>query len=461
MFAVERKEVPKALKRRAPGPRGHGVLGNLPDLRRDRVGFLAGLMRDYGGIVRFRVGTIVAHLVTEPEYVQHVLQTHNKNYDKQTRGFARLRPMLGEGLLTSDGSFWLKQRRIIQPAFHKERIASFAEVMVHAATDTVERWRSPAERGEVVDVAAEMMRLTLRIVAQSLFGAEVDSDAERVGRAVTVTLDWASSAVLKAFVLPQRWPSAANRKLRTAIRTLDEVVLGLIARRRKSGPGERADLLDLLMGVRDEETGEAMNDRQLRDEVMTLFLAGHETTANALSWTFMLLSKHPEVARRLRAELSQELGGRTPSLSDLSKLPYARMVAEESMRLYPPAWSMGRRTIEADEIAGYPIPARSLVLMSPYMTHRNPRCWDNPEGFDPERFSDERVEAMPRFAYFPFGGGPRQCIGNGFAMMELHLLLATLAQHYRLDLLPNANVEMDPSITLRPKGGLPMRLTKV
>jgi cytochrome P450 len=437
--------------RAAPGPRGHLLLGSLPDAQRDPIQLFMSAFRDYGDVVRFRFGPMVAHLVSSPAGVNHVLAENNKNYGKQTRGYKNLRYVLGNGLLTSEGELWKRQRRIAQPAFHRQRIGSFAQAMVRASEDAAAGLE--ARRGQVVDVAAEMVRLTLRIVGETLLGHDPSDAADQVGSALAFLLHTANLRTSRILDLPPFLPTAKNMRFRRALATLDGVVLGMIAERRKN-PGDRGDLLSMLMEARDAETGEAMDDRQLRDEAMTIFLAGHETTANALTWSRLHVSRYPAALRELRAELAQVLGGRSPTLEDLPRLRFTRMVLEESLRLYPPAWIIGRSATEADEIGGYLIPARSIVFVSPYVVHRHPRLWEDPEGFDPQRFSAEKT--LPKGAYFPFGGGPRLCIGNTFAMMEAQLVLATLLQRVRLELEPGHPVALEPSITLRPRHGMRM-----
>jgi cytochrome P450 len=326
------------------------------------------------------------------------------------------------------------------------------------AAEHAERWSGLVAQGKPVDVLAEMMTLTLRVVSRALLSAEVGGEAGRVGTALGHALGWANDQLTSPWsVVPRTVPIPRNRRIKAAIGALDEVVLGII-RERRAGTADPADLLSLLMAARDEETGEGMNDTQLRDEVMTIFLAGHETTANLLAWTFSLLSRFPSAGRALRGELASVLGGRPATFADLPKLAQTRRVLDEALRLYPPAWSFGRLAEEADELGGFHIPKGSLVILNPYITHRLPEHWPDPEGFDPDRFEPARFDALPRFAYLPFGGGPRQCIGNSFALMEGVILLATLAQKFRPELLPGHAVELDPGITLRPKGGLPMRL---
>ncbi len=435
----------------APGPRGHFLLGSLPAVRRDPIRmFLEGFER-YGDVVRFRFGPVVAHLVSSPAGVNHVLAESNRTYGKQTRGFKNLRYVLGNGLLTSEGEFWRRQRRIAQPAFHRQRIAGFGEAMVRAAAEATASLEARA--GTVVDMHHEMMRLTLRIVGETLLAYDPSDDADEVGAALHFLLSIANLRSTRMLDLPRFIPTPQNRKFRRALATLDAVVLRMIAERRKK-PGDRGDLLSMLMESRDAETGEAMDDRQLRDETMTIFLAGHETTANALTFTWLLLSRYPAAFRELRAELAQVLGGRRPTIDDLPRLVVTRRVLQESMRLYPPAWIIGRSVNGPDEIDGFEIPPRSIVFVSPYVVHRHPRLWEDPEGFDPQRFASE----PPRGAYFPFGGGPRMCIGNNFATMEAELVLSTMAQRVRPELVPGHRVVLEPSITLRPKYGMRMTI---
>jgi len=447
-----------AAKRLAPGPRGHLILGSLPDARRDPIGLFMNARANYGDLVRFRFGPITAHLVSSPAGANHVLAENNKNYGKNTRGFDQLRLILGNGLLTSQGDFWKRQRRLAQPAFHRNRIAGFAASMVRAAEQCSVRW---AEEPGPIDVHAEMMRLTLQIVGETLLGFDPTSAAVEVSQALDFLLHLANDRMTRLFPLPIKLPTAEHRQLRASLAQLDKVVLRVIAERRAASgkaSDESSDLISMLMQARDVDTGEAMTDAQLRDEAMTIFLAGHETTANALTWTFFLLSRHPSVEREVSAELQRELGGRSPTAADLPRLRYTKMVLEEAMRLYPPAWIISRSVIDDDEIDGCLIPAGSIIFASPYVIHRHPGVFENPEGFDPERFAPERLQALPKGAYFPFGGGPRQCIGNGFAIMEGQLLLATLLQKFRLDLVPGYLAQPVPSVTLRPKHGMPMNL---
>lgn len=416
----------------------------------ERLRAILELRETYGDVVRLRFGALTAHLVCDPELVQEVLHSRNREFGKETRGMRKLRLVLGLGLLTSEGSFWLRQRRIAQPAFHKKRIAGFAEGMVDAAEDMVARWKD----GATLDAHQEMMKVTLRIVGQTLLGTDVTSDADRIGVAVSHIVEDVNERVNKLVDLGPPFPSRRNLAFERAMDTLDAVVLDMITARRASGEtGD--DLLGMFMEVADEETGERMTDAQLRDEVMTIFLAGHETTANALSWALYLLGTSPDVWRKLAAEVDAVLeGGRRATPADFARLTYTQQVMQETMRLYPPAWMIARAPYEDTTLGGYHIPAGSLVFLSPWIVHRHPGHWESPEGFDPDRFAPGADATRHRFAYFPFGGGPHQCIGNNFALMEATLVLATIARDFRLDLVPGFSVEPDPQVTLRPKDGV-------
>jgi len=431
--------------------------GVFPQLRADPLAFLTAAARRHGDVVGFRIGPLRSVLLRHPDAIKHVLVDNNPNYDKHTRGYDVLREFLGNGLLTAEGDLWRRQRRIAQPAFHRRRIEGFADAMLADTLDMLRRWDDLAGLGRTVDMAHEMMALTLRIVGRTLLSTDVQDAADEVGHAVTVLHDWADARLDS--LLPLELPTPRTLRARAASRRLDRIIGDLITRRRG---GEHAeDLLGMLMEAKDAETGESMTDRQLRDEVTTMFLAGHETTANALAWTFYLLSTHPEVERRLRAELDAALAGVTPVLADLPRLPYLLQVVKESMRLYPPAWILDRRAKDEDSILGYRVRKNTLVLCSPYVTHRHPELWPNPEGFDPERFTAAAEATRPRYAYFPFGGGPRQCIGIAFAMMEAQLILATVLQRYRPWLIPGQSISAEPLITLRPRAGLHMGLTPI
>ncbi len=440
----------------APVLRGLPLLGNLPALRRNPIEVFERAAAVGPDVVRIPVGPSNVFLVRRPEHVRYVLLEQQKRFSKQTRGYHALRLVLGNGLVTSEGDFWLRQRRLSQPAFHRQRIGQFAQKMVTLTQEMLERWDAqPA--GAVVDVAQEMMELTLRIVGWTLLSTEVGGDKAVVSQNLTDMLHEVIQRTTALFAPPLALPTRQNLIIRRARRNLDGVVLRIIEARRRSGASGE-DLLGLLMSARDEDTQEAMTDAQLRDEVMTLFLAGHETTANALTWTFHLLSDHPEVRARMETEVDEALCGRAPEPQDLSRLPYTLAVVQESMRLYPPVWLLMRRAERDDVIGGYRIPTGSFVAVPPFTLHRDERLFPNPLTFDPERFLGERAQSIPRYGYLPFSTGPRICIGNNFALMEAQLILALVAQRYRPWRVPEQKVELDPSITLRPRHGMRMRL---
>jgi cytochrome P450 len=435
-----------------PGPRGLPIFGSLLDIERDPLAFLSRAHRAHGDMMRVRLGPKTIYVATHPRDVQYVLQENAKNYRKGDH-YKVLRPVFGNGLMLSEGDFWLEQRRIVQPAFNRQRLGRFATTMTDLTGQMLQQWDLPASNGEAIDVWHEMVNLTLSIVCTTLFGVDISQEAHGVGTAHSLCLQHAEKQILALVPIPESIPTPANRRYARAVGTIREVIDRLIDERRSSGE-DRGDLLSTLAFARYEETGELMEHDQLRAEVITLLLNGHETVSDALGWAFYLLSKHPHVAQKLHAELATTLGGRTPTIDDLKGLKYTSWVLEEAMRLYPPAWVIERDTIGEDEVGGYRLPPDSTVVLSQWVTHRHPDVWENPEGFEPERFSPERSAARHRFAYFPFGGGPRLCVGNHFAKMEMTLILAMVAQRYQLDLVPGHPVELEPVITLRPKHGI-------
>lgn len=437
-----------------PSPRGWPVLGSSWQMRRDPLPFMLEAMDRLGDAIYIKLGPYRATLVRNPEHIKHIFVDNAANYTKQTRGYAKSRIALGQGLVTSEGPLWQRQRRIANPAFARQRVAGFAPIMTAAAGQMLREWRERKNPDEPLDVFAEMMRLTLRIALQTLMGVTADPEVDELSPAVSEVLERTNDLITNPFSLPIWAPTPKNVRMKRAIATLDRFVYATIARRRGDGGG--SDLLGMLMSARDEQSGEGMSDQQLRDEAVTILIAGHETTANALTWALYLLSEHPAAFAALRDELDQVLAGRTPTFDDLPRLSYTRAVFEESMRLYPPAWMIGRAAAAADTIGRWRIDKESFVLVSPYVTHRHPGLWDNPAAFDPARFLDGRADALPKFAYLPFGGGPRFCIGSAFAMMEGTLLLATIAQSCRLSLVPGFEVKPYAMITLRPKWGMRM-----
>jgi cytochrome P450 len=428
------------------------ILGMLPAIRRDPVGVFTQAARRFGDVVYFRIGPRRGYLITNPDDVRHVLQDNARNYHKSPL-YAKLRMFLGNGLLTSEDDFWLRQRRIAQPAFHRQRMAALAGVMAQAARDAAAEWQPLASTGQPVDVDEEMMRLTRTVVVRALLGADLGPFTSTIDQAWTII----NQHIGKSF-----WslgfdtlPTPKYRRFQAARAVLRGAVDHVIAERRRN-PSDSGDLLSMLMSARDEETGEAMTDEQLRVEVTTFLLAGQETTSLALTWTWYLLSQHPLAQRRLEEEIDVVLNGRPPEYSDLANLPYMRMVIDEAMRLYPPAWGFSRQALADDELGGFRLPRGWLAFVIPYVLHRLPAFWQDPEAFDPERFSPERSADRPKFVYIPFGAGPRQCIGNQFALIETQLSVATFAQAYRLHLQPGHRVDPWPLITLRPRFGMPM-----
>jgi cytochrome P450 len=441
-----------------PGPRGHLLLGSLREIQRKPLELLREGFRDYGDVVRYRFAATHSILLAHPDHIRHVLHDNYRNYDKHNVDYAMLRRLLGNGLLTSEGASWRRQRRLMAPMFHRQRVAGFCNQMVDGTLAMLERWEALAQSGEPFDVAAEMTRLTLAIVASALFSADVSGDAETIGAALTeVNRQLGEFSLLDAIPVI---PTARKRRFRAAVRALDQVVDRIIDERRLT-MHRSEDLLSMLLEAVDEETDQAMSKRQVRDEVLTLLLAGHETTANALAWTWYLLSQNPDAEEKLHDEIARVLGDRAPGALDLPNLVYTRMVIEESMRLYPPAWAISRNAIGEDEIGGYRVQRKTNMIICSFITHRHPAFWEEPERFDPERFSPARSEGRPSFAYFPFGGGPRICIGNTFAMSEAQLVVATVAQRYRLRLVPGHPVQLQPLITLRPRHGIQMTLHPV
>jgi cytochrome P450 len=429
----------------------------LPAVRRDPTGVFMNAARRFGDVVYFRIGPRRGYLITNPADVRHVLQDNARNYHKSPI-YEKLRTSLGNGLLTSEDEFWLRQRRIAQPAFHRQRIAELASVMAEAARDTARQWETIASSGRPVDVDEEMMRLTRTIVLRALLGADLGPYADKVDHAWTIVNQHIGESFW-SLGLADRFRPSKQQQFLAAQAVIRGAVEHVISERRRS-PSDKADLLSMLLAARDEETGEAMTDEQLRVEVTTFLLAGQETTSLALTWTWYLLSQHVGAQRRLEHEIDTALDGRPPEFADLANLPFTRMVIDEALRLYPPAWGFSRQALADDELGGFHLPRGWLAFVVPYVLHRLPAFWQDPDAFDPERFAPERSVDRPKFVYVPFGAGPRQCIGNHFALIEAQLIVATLAQCYRLSLVPRHRVEAWPLITLRPRFGMPMLIER-
>lgn len=428
---------------RPPGPRSRPIIGLFPEFRKDPPGLLWKLAREYGDLVYFKLGPQHMYLVNRPEWIQDILVTGAHRFRK-SRILQRAKMLLGEGLLTSEGADHLRQRRLVQPAFHRQRLAGYAEAMVECAQRTSARW----QEGATIDVATEMTRLTLAIVGRALFSAEVEDAADDVGQAMSNILGMFDLMLVPYSQYLQHLPLSSTRRYERAKAVLDSTIYRIIRARRAEGI-DRGDLLSMLLLAQDEQgDGGAMTDQQVRDESLTLFLAGHETTANALTWAWYLLAKHPEAEARLQAELQDVLCDRSPSVEDLPQLRYTEMVFSEALRLYPPAWAIGRLCTEAHPLGGYTIPEGSVCLLSPFAVQRDDRWFDDPLAFRPERWAENR-ESRPKFAFFPFGGGARVCIGERFAWMEGILVLATLARQWRVEI--EGETTYRAVITLRPR----------
>lgn len=433
-----------------PGPKGLPFLGSILDTR-DPITLFERAARFGGDAALVRFGPYRYLVVHTAEGVRRVLVENVKAYPKSP-SYRGLRLVLGNGLITSEGEFWKRQRKLAQPAFHRDRLAHLAGAMVRDTGDMLAAWEQEGDRS--FDLHEEMMKLTLRIVGHTLFSSDVMEDAGAVGAAFNVAIHRANAEATAIVHLPIWLPLPGNVRFHRAKAVLDGLVHRIIGERRALPEAEHPnDLLAMLMSARDDE-GAGMSDEQLRDEVMSIVGAGHETTANALSWTLHLLGDHKDAATRVAAEARATFGGRLPTIDDLPRLPYTRRVVEESMRLYPPVWGIERIAIEDDVICGIRVPKGTLVGIMPWCIHRDPRYWDDPERFDPDRFLPDAVEARPRYAYLPFGAGPRICIGNNFAMMEAQLLLAMMLDRYDFERAPWHRVRLEASVTLRPKDGV-------
>jgi cytochrome P450 len=442
----------------APMPPADPVLGHLRRMRSDPFGFLTRCMGDYGDVVRLHFLRETVHLISHPDHIRYVLQKNWRRYDKRTRSTEMMALILGKGLVTSGGDEWMRQRKLAQPSFHTQKIGVFSAAMTRLAEQLAERWEGIAKRDEVIDVHDEMMGIAIRVLQETLFGLSSDPESVRtVAEAVQYLEHVAFDRFVSRLTPPIDWPTPVNRRFRSTLEVLDRILYRHIDSKRRS-PGD--DLLTMLMEVRDEE-GKPLSDRELRDQIVTLLLAGYDTTAATLTWSLYLLSKHPESQRRMNEELRSVLGERAISIDDLPKLPYSRGVIQESMRLYPAVWLMKRRADTDDEIGGYHIPANSGVFVSPWVMHRHPAFWENPEGFDPTRFSKFKAVGHAIPGYLPFGDGPRICIGNAFALTEVQIIMATLVRRFRVELVPGHTASPTPLFAVAPKGGMPMRVRRI
>lgn len=450
---------PRAALRPSTSAHGWPLLGVLPGLVRDAPATLQRVARAHPGeVVKLRLGPVVAYLATDPEHAQYILADNWRNFSKESGMWRGLQRLLGDGLATTSGDTWLLHRRLLQPLFTVRSLAAIVDRMVRSVDADVERLVRRVDAGAPVDLAREMMQMTQRVLLETMFGTSIQVDeADTLAGSILAAFTAINTRMFLYFVPDRLMPG--ERALQLAIARLDGTVLRMVRERRAEGEAgaARGDLLALLLGARDGE-GATMDDRQLRDELVTMFIAGNETTAVTMTWLFYLLDRHPEVDRKVRAEIDAVLGDRLPTSADLERLVYCKQVIQETMRLYPPSWIIPRLAREADQIGGYAVPAGANVIMSQYVLHHDPRFWESPSAFDPERFAPERAGSRPRYAYMPFGGGPRQCIGNMFAIFEGQVILALLRRRLRLRVVPGHAVVAKAAITLRPRDGLPVTL---
>lgn len=434
---------------------GYPFIGNIPAFNRDRLGFLRRMARE-GDVCGMRFGPFPVILFNRPEHVQSILVEHAYDFDKGIAVHNTFRPAIGDGIFSSEGEFHRRQRKIMAPPFQPRHIASYAEIIGHYGEQIQQTWAD----GSIININQQTTNLTMSIIGKALFDADVFSEADELGAAMSVTLEYISHNLSTLLPPPYSWPTPGHRRVHKAAAVLRQRIQRFIDERRAS-PLERNDFLSILLQARDEE-GQPMSDEQVMAECLTLFGAGHETTATALTWAWYLLCQHPDIYEQVRQEVDSVLQGRTPGYTDLARLPYCLQVLKESMRLYPPAYGFSRRALKEVEIDGYLVPKNWIVLLAPYTLHRREEFFPQPETFDPTRFTPEREKLLPRYAYMPFGAGPRICIGMHFALMEGHLLLATLAQRASFTLLPNQTIKIDPvhNLTLRPAGAVNMQVKK-
>lgn len=448
-----------------PLVKGKYPIGSAFDFISDSLGFFEKTFTKYGSIVQVRSIFFpfipefdYMVLVAEPDAVKHIMQDNNKNYIK-SHGYDVLKVLLGEGLLTSEGDFWRKQRRLLQPAFHRDKLASFVDTYVEFGQHLVDKWSSVGE-GQEVDVSKDLMETTLNIVSKAMFSSDVGDAMDVVNREFDYANEQLIKRITSPFKIPLWAPLPSIRKERNSYEAIKKVVSDIIEKRR-TNTQKYDDLLSMLMEVEDADTGEKMSDQQIQDEVITIFLAGHETTAVALTWLMHCLDENPEIQEKLQEEEARVLNGRKPQLEDLMALEYTRMVIDETLRLYPPAWIIGRHSLGEDQLGQYHIPKDTNCLIPVYYIHRDPRFWDEPEKFDPERFSKENSKGRHRFVYFPFGGGPRLCIGNNFALMEMQIIVPMLVRAFRLKKSPDFEFKKEPLITMRPAPHMRMQVSHI
>ncbi|MES2619779.1 MAG: cytochrome P450 [Bacteroidota bacterium] len=439
-----------------PGPEVNLLWNKEANIKTDILGYFHKSVRQYNGISRARLGPYYYVNVSEPAYIEHIFL--NRDVYIKGRDNKNLKFLLGNGLLTNEGEFWLKQRRLMQPLFHKQRLQGFVQKIKESTDAMLSSWE--ARKNQVADLHSEMTKVTLEIVSQTLLSTEVRGDFKKISDALVVVMEGMMGRSGTLLRLPYWMPTPRNIHMRKNRALLNETIRKIIDERRKD-KRKYDDLLAMLIEVEDADTRERMTDEQLRDEVITIFLAGHETTANALAFTFYLLAKHPEVKQRVEEEFKKVINGNEITYDALNRLEYTTMVIKESMRLYPPAWGVLREAAKDDVIDGHLIKKGDSIVMSPYAVQRMEKYWENPLKFDPDRFSTERMKNIHRYAWFPFGGGQRFCIGNNFAMMEMQIVLALACTQFNFTLADNFKLELEPLVTLRPKHGVMVKLQKM
>ncbi|KST66131.1 cytochrome P450 [Mastigocoleus testarum] len=438
-----------------PGPQGNFLLGSLIDFARDPLLFMTQCVREYGEITPLRLGSKKVILLAKPEYIQQMLK--DRATFTKSMALKSMHALLGQGLLTSEGETWFRQRRLAQPVFHQKRIADYGEIMVTNTQKMLANWQD----GDIKDIQSEMMHLTFSIIMKTLFNKDVlEDEAHDVAQAMQISSEWMITQRKSLIPFPEIFPTPSNLRYHNAIKKLDKYIYRIVDERRSSGE-DPGDLLSMMMQARDEDDGTQMNDKQLRDEIATLIFAGHETSANTLAWTWMLLSQHPTIQTKLRLEVEQVLGDRTPTFTDIPALKYTSMIIKEAMRLYPVVWTIIADTSRECTIGNYHVPGDCTVITSQWVMHRWERYFEEPESFKPERWAEDLEKRLPQGVYTPFGGGPRTCIGKNFALMEAVLLLVTIVQKFEINLIPNQSIVPEPTITLQPKNGIKVVLNKL
>ena len=447
------------VKKPVPELQARGFLGHLPEFKNNPLEFFKKLNNQCGDIAKFRMGPMYFYYVNHPDYIKHILITNRKNYHRDHKFLTEATPILGRGLLTTDAEEWARLRRIAQPVFHGNQMAKYALMISETVAASIKRWEVPVKTGQPLNIADEMLRLTLDVVAPTLFGINVTDEWQNFIRSVNILQAEGSKRLVAPMNLPLWIPTISNLKINTALQTVDSVVFGMIATYRQQQELNH-NLMNALVQARDEETGDSLTDREIRDQVVTLLTAGYETTASILAWLFLLLSQHPEVEQKLRHEIDSVLGSEAPTYHNISNMKYMRMVIQESLRLYPPIWLFARTPLEPDELEGYEIPANTVVYISPLMVHRHPKFWESPEDFKPERYEVIAEPTHSELAYIPFGAGARSCLGRNFAIMMMQLIVPKVLQEYRLSLVPNQEIKSQFDVTFHSRNAIYMKLEK-